>query len=114
MSDRAARRRRGSNPLTSLATRTGQIQGASDRKTQKMPMRTRRSLQATRLVRQHRLDGSPPIVGEFIAHDSTCLVLVSTRQARYEPSYGDTRPGGTLQGDVSGPLSPNSVLRFTV
>jgi hypothetical protein len=26
---------------------------------------------ATRLVRQHRLDGKPFIVGEFVAHDST-------------------------------------------
>src|ERR1700722_17393681 len=26
---------------------------------------------ATRLVRQHGLDGSPFIVGEFVAHDST-------------------------------------------
>jgi len=25
---------------------------------------------ARRLVRQHRLDGSPLIVGEFVAHDS--------------------------------------------
>ena len=26
---------------------------------------------ATQLVRQHRLDGEPFIVGEFVAHDST-------------------------------------------
>ena len=26
---------------------------------------------ATRLVRQHRLDGNPFIVGEFVAHDSS-------------------------------------------
>jgi len=48
--------------------------GAPDRKTQKMPLRTRRSFthswHAARLIRQHRLDGRPLIVGEFVAHDS--------------------------------------------
>src|SRR6516162_7667493 len=48
-------------------------QGAPDRKTQKMPLRTRRSFtrNATWLVRQHRPYGSPFIVGEFVAHDSS-------------------------------------------
>jgi len=32
-----------------------------------MPFRTRLSLTPTRLVRQHRLDGGPFMVGEFVA-----------------------------------------------
>jgi hypothetical protein len=48
--------------------------GAPDRKTQKMPLRTRRS--STRgtprgFVRQHWLDSRPFIVAEFVAHDSS-------------------------------------------
>ena len=49
-------------------------QGAPDRRTQKMPLRTRRSF--TRgtprgLFGQHRLDGNPFIIGGFVAHDSS-------------------------------------------
>jgi hypothetical protein len=36
-----------------------------------MPLRTRiHPWHAARLVRQHRVDGSPLNVGEFVAHDS--------------------------------------------
>jgi hypothetical protein len=37
-----------------------------------MPLSTRRSFTANvaRLVRQHRLDGDPFIIAEFVAHDS--------------------------------------------
>src|SRR5271170_4713022 len=43
-----------------------------------MPFSTRRSFtrrNAARFVRQHRLDGSPLIIAEFVAHDSGAPVL---------------------------------------
>ena len=57
-------------PLTKAArAATGMSrQGAPDRNTQKMPLRTRWSF--TRgLVRQLGPDGGPFVVGEFVAHD---------------------------------------------
>ncbi len=40
------------------------------------------SCHATGLVRQHRLNGSPFMVGKFIAHDSKPLVWQLESQAR--------------------------------
>src|SRR6185437_10016696 len=50
----------------------------------------------TGLVRQHRLDGKPFIVGEFVAHDST-------------PSLGVLNHGGRPKRNASG---PTPVRRF--
>ena len=48
-------------------------QGAPDRKTQKIPLRTRRSFTrgTPRGLFEHRLDGNLFIIGEFVAHDSS-------------------------------------------
>jgi hypothetical protein len=55
-----------------LAKQRLKRQGAPDRRTKKMPLRIRRSFtpgNPTRLLGQHRLDGGPFTVREFIAHD---------------------------------------------
>lgn len=59
-----------------------------------MPFRTRLSFtprNATRLVRQHRLDGGPFVVGEFVAHDSS-------------PQFGSLNHGSPAKRNAPGPL----------
>ena len=51
---------------------------------------------ATRLVRQHRLDGDPFMIGEFVAHDSS-------------PLFGSLNHRGPAKRDAS---SPAPVQRF--
>ncbi|SDC63998.1 multidrug efflux pump [Bradyrhizobium brasilense] len=46
---------------------------------------------ATRLVRQHRLDGDPFMVGEFVAHDSS-------------PQFGSLNHGSPAKRNAPGPL----------
>ena len=45
---------------------------------------------ATRLVRQHRLDGDPFIIGEFVAHDSS-------------PQFGSLNHGRPAKRNAPGP-----------
>jgi len=58
---------------TRLAGRSRRDAPERERRTQKMPLSTRRSFyspNAARIVQQHRLDGGPYTIAEFVAHDS--------------------------------------------
>jgi hypothetical protein len=80
-------------------------QGAPDRNTQKMPLRTRRSFTRGRPRGfQHGPDGGPFVVGEFVAHDSR-LRFGSLNHVR----GGTINPQKTIAADantlISLPLS---------
>src|SRR5262245_548662 len=53
---------------------------------------------ATRLVRQHRLDGSPFIIGEFVAHDSSPQFGSFESQGFGQTQRSWTGPGTALMG----------------
>src|SRR5215831_713492 len=52
---------------------------------------------ATRLVRQHRLDGSPFIIGEFVAHDSS-------------PQFGSLNHGSLAESNALGSVIVRSLM----
>ncbi len=66
-------------------------QGAPEGKTQKDALRTRRSFTrgTPRGFRQHGLDGSPFIIRELVAHDSS-------------PQFGSLNHGGLVRCNASG------------
>jgi hypothetical protein len=66
--------------------------GAPERKTQKDAIEDTSVVHprnATRLVRRHGLDGSPFIIREFVAHDSS-------------PQFGSLNHGGLVRCNASG------------
>jgi hypothetical protein len=64
---------------------------------------------ATRLVRQHRLDGSPFIIGEFVAHDSSPQFgsLNHRRSANRSALRGQLGFGGYGQKRTSAQQQPS-------